>query len=184
MMTTITMEPIHSLEYELTSQLANEIQHTLVRWEMRRSWRQEIRVFAGAAFFAVLLTWLSLSGLMLPAVGGGLMCLVLLFVLGAVYRRWAGARGSASMAVLALYTSDRRVRVEFTEDHIRQEMEYFRGEGTWSELETIIIFPDFWLLALSNGGRIVLPAASVSPELDLFLRAKAQQVLAPVIRQA
>ena len=46
------MQPIHSVEYELTSELATEIQRTLLRWELRRGWRQDLPVLVGALVFA------------------------------------------------------------------------------------------------------------------------------------
>src|SRR5262249_3094098 len=106
-----------------------------------------------------------------------------LFVIGAIYRRWAGARSVSLFAVLALGTSDRRVRIEFTEDRVRLETEFFRGEAAWTELDESVIFSSFWLLRFSNGGQIVLPSASISPALESFIRTQSQEVLAPV-RQA
>src|SRR5262249_42187843 len=79
------MRPIHAVEYELTSELATEIHRALLRWELRRGWRQDVPLFGGAAAFAALIVWLSLEGWILPTVGGGLMCLMMLFVLGAVF---------------------------------------------------------------------------------------------------
>jgi hypothetical protein len=174
------MQPIHSVEYELTSELATEIHRTLLRWELRRGWRQDLPVFAGALAFAALIIWLSLAGWILPGVGGGLMCLVMLFVVGAVYRRRSFAHAAVMIPLLALHTSDRRVRIEFWEERVRLETEFFRGEGTWEELDEVVIFARFWVLHLSNGGKIVVPGDSVSPELDALVRAKAQEVMAPV----
>src|SRR5258708_32311724 len=81
------MEPLHLIEYELTSELATEVQRTLVRWAMRRGWRRDVPVLLCALAFAALIIWLSLSGWILPGVGGALLCVGMLFALGAVYRR-------------------------------------------------------------------------------------------------
>src|SRR5207249_3167632 len=83
------MEPIHSIEYQLTSELATEVHRTLVRRELRRGWRREVPVLLGALAFAALIIWLGLKGWILPGVGGGLLCVVMFFVIGAVWRRWA-----------------------------------------------------------------------------------------------
>jgi hypothetical protein len=174
------MQPIHSVEYELTSELATEIQRTLLRWELRRGWRQDLPVFVGALVFAALIIWLSLEGWILPTVGGGLMCLVMLFVIGAVYRRRSLSHAAVMVPLLALHTTDRRVRIEFWEERVRLETEFFRGEGTWAELDEVVVFPRFWVLHLANGGKILVPGASVSPELEALVRAKAQEVMAPV----
>jgi hypothetical protein len=174
------MNPIHAVEYEMTSELAAEIQRVLLRWELRRGRWQDLPVFAGALAFAALIVWLSLEGWILPGVGGGLMCVVMLFVIGAVYRRRSLAHGAAMFAVLALHTPDRRVRVEFWEERVRLEMEYFRGEGTWEQLDEVVIFPGFWALHLANGGKVVVPAPLIAPELEALIRAKAEQVMAPV----
>jgi hypothetical protein len=174
------MQPITSVEYELTSELATEIHRTLLRWELRRGWRHDLPVFAGALVFAALIIWLSLEGWILPGVGGGLMCLVMLFVVGAVYRRRSISHAAVMVPLLALHTSDRRVRVEFWEERVRLEMEFFRGEGTWEQLDEVVIFPGFWVLHLANGGKVVVPAPLVAPELEALIRAKAEQVMAPV----
>jgi hypothetical protein len=174
------MEPLHAIEYELTSELATEIQRTLQPWEFRRNWRRDLPAFLGALVVTALITWLALAGWILPGVGGGLICVVALFVMIALFRRWSTSRLAVATALLALHTSDRRVRVEFTEERVRLETEFFRGEGTWTELDEVIIFRDFWLLYLSNGGQVVVPASLVSLELEAFIRARAEQVLAPV----
>ncbi len=174
------MEPVHSIEYELTSELAAEIQRTLLPWDFRRTWRRDVPAFLGALGVTVVIVWLALAGWILPTVGGGLLCLVTLFVMIALFRRWSTSRLAIATALLALHTSDRRVRVEFTEERVRLETEFFRGEGTWGELDEVVVFRGFWLLHLSNGGQVILPASLVSPELEKFLRAKAEQVLAPV----
>ncbi|MBI3411866.1 MAG: YcxB family protein [Planctomycetes bacterium] len=174
------MEPLHAIEYELTSELATKVQRTLVPWELRRGWRRDVPLFAGAVVFAALIIWLGLEGWILPGVGGGLICLLALFVIGAIYRRVWSARGAAMSALLALHTSDRRVRIEFSDERVRLEAESFRGEGAWTELDEVNVFPGFWLLQLSSGGQILVPDSLVSPELEAFIRAKAQQVMAPV----
>jgi hypothetical protein len=175
------MEPVHTVEYELTSEMATDIRRALVRFELRRSWRRDVPVFVGAAVFAVAICWLALESLILPGVGGGLLCLVTLAVLGTVYRRHALSYGAAMTALIALHTTDRRVRIEFHEQRVRMETEYFRGEGAWTELDEIVVFPTFWALYLSNGGQIVIPGSLLSPELKAFLHAKAEQVMAPVL---
>jgi hypothetical protein len=174
------MQPIHSIEYELTTELANDVQRTLVRWEFRRSWRRDAPVFLGALLIAAAIAWLTLQSWILPTVGGGLMCLLSLFVIAALFRLWSISRGAVAATLLPLHTSDRQVRIEFGEERVRLEMEYFRGEGAWTELDEVVVFAGFWVLYLSNGGQILIPGPLVSPELDSFIRAKAQQVLAPI----
>src|SRR5262245_25235890 len=177
------MEPIHAIEYELTSELATSIQRALLRFELRRGWRRDWPTFAAAGVFAALIVWLGMEGWLAPAVGSALLGLLTLFVIGAIWRRWALSRTAAYTAVLALYSSDRRVRLEFLDERIRMDTEYFRGEGAWTELEEVVVFPSFWMLRLANEGVIVIPSPVVSPELEGFIRAKAQLVMAPV-RQA
>lgn len=174
------MEPLHTIEYELTTELATDIQRTLLRWELRRGWRRDLPTFIGALFFAVLIVWLGMAGWILPTVGGGLMCVVALFVGGALFRRWSMSHAATFTALIGLHATDRRVRIEFSDDRVRMETEHFRGEGTWTELEEVVVFPRFWLLYLSNGGRIVLPGSLVSSDLGTLIRAKADQVMGPV----
>jgi hypothetical protein len=176
------MEPLHLIEYELTSELASEVRRTLVRWDLRRGWRRDVPTLLCALALAASIIWLSLSGWIAIGVGAGLLCVVTLFTLGAVYRRWSGAHTASLMALLALGTSDRRVRVEFTEARVRLETEFFRGEAAWTELDEAVVFPSFWLLRFSNGGQIMLPAANISPALQSFIDARAQEVHAPVHR--
>src|SRR5262249_26172650 len=110
----------------------------------------------------------------------GLMCVVMLFVIGAIWRRWAAASGAGALFLIVLQSSDRRVLIDFTDEHVRLETEFFRGEGAWTELEEVVVFPGFWTLYLSNGGQVILPRAVVSAALEEFIRAKAQMVTAPV----
>src|SRR5437870_8339100 len=174
------MQPIHSVEYEVTSEMVGEIQRTLVRWELRRGWRRDVPFFLGGLVFATLIIWLGLAGWIAPAVAGGLMCVVMLFVIGAVLRRWSAARGAAMTTLLALHASDRRIHIDFGEERVRLETEFFRGEGAWTELDEVVVFPAFWVLYLSNGGQILIPSQLVSPELEAFIRAKAEQLMAPI----
>ena len=51
------MEPLHAIEYELTTEMAADIQRALMPWELRRGWRRELPVFAGALVFAALIIW-------------------------------------------------------------------------------------------------------------------------------
>src|SRR5262249_19382700 len=156
-----------------TSEMATDIQRALLGFEMRRGWKRDVPVFLGALVFALLITWPVLAGWMLPAVGGGLLCLVALAVLGNVDRgRWA-AHLAATTAVVAVHMSDRRVRLEFHDQRVRMETEYFRGEGAWTELDEIVVFPSFWALYLANGGHIVIPGSLISSELKGFLHTKA-----------
>jgi hypothetical protein len=174
------MQPIHSIEYELTSELAAEIQRTLLPWQLRRGWRRDVPLFIGVLLLTALIVWLGVAGWILPGVGGGLLCVLTLFVMGAVWRRWSLSQVAVGTALLALHTPDRRVRIEFDEERMRLETDFFRGEGAWTELDEVVVFAGFWLLHLSNGGQVVVPGPLVSTELDKFIRAKAQQVMAPV----
>jgi hypothetical protein len=168
------------IEYELTSVLATDVRQKLLRWELRRSWRRDLPAYVGIFLFAALIIGAGLHGWILPGVGGGLLCLLTLFALGAVWRRRSHAQLAVGMALLAQQTHDRHVRVEFDEERVRLEMEFFRGEGIWSELDEIVVFNSFWTLHLSNGGCIVIPRSLLSPELETFLRGKATAVMADV----
>jgi hypothetical protein len=168
------------VEYELKREFATEVYRSLMRWELRRGRRQDAGLLGGALLLAGAIIWLGLTGWILPLVGGGLMCALMLFMLGAVLRRWSMARGTAMWAVLALHTADRRVRIEFGAERVRLEMEYFRGEGAWSELLEVVKFPGYWLLQLSNNGHIVIPVDLVSDELQAFIHARAQEAMAPI----
>lgn len=81
------MQPIHSLEYEVTTELAAEVQRALAGRELRRGWRRDLSVFFGALVFTALILWLGLQGWILPGVAGGLLGVVTLFVAGALFRR-------------------------------------------------------------------------------------------------
>lgn len=174
------MEPIHSIHYQLTNELATTIHQRLLRWELRRGWREDVPTFLGAMVFAGLLVELARRGWILGGFAAGLLCLLMLFVLGAVYRRLATSRMAAGMALLALPSTDRQVRIEFNEKHVRIETEYYRGEGAWDELDEMVVFPGFWVLSFANGGRVVVPAELLTPELEAFLNSKAAQVTAPI----
>jgi hypothetical protein len=174
------MQPLHAIEYELTSEMATRIHRTLLRWQWRRDWRRDVPTLIGGLVFAALISWLALEGWMLPGFGAALLCVVVLFMMGAVYRRWALCSTGAVTALLALHASDRRVRIEFDQERLRLEGEFFRGEGTWRELDEVVVFDDFWVLRLSNSGQIVIPASLVVGDLEAFLRAKAQEVAAPI----
>jgi hypothetical protein len=176
------MQPLHSIEYELTTELAANIHRTLLRWELWRGGRRDVPTFLGAVIFTALILALVLGGWLLPGVGAALLCVAIIFVMGAVLRRWSLSRAATVTALLALQSSDRRVRIDFAEERVRMETEFYRGEGAWTELDEIVLFPGFWALRLSNGGQVVLPVALVSPELETFLRSKAEQVMAPVCR--
>ena len=157
-----------------------DIQRTLMRWELWRGWKRDAPVFLGALLFAAVIIGLALQGWMLPGVGGGLLCLVVLFAFAAVVRRRALSRAAVIVPLLALQTTDRRVRVEFFEERVRLETELFRGEGAWTELDEVVVFPHFWVLHLANGGTIVVPGALLVPELEALIRAKAHAVMAPL----
>jgi hypothetical protein len=174
----MSVEPIHAIEYELTSALAADIRMKLLRWELRRGWRRDLPLYLGTFLFAAIIIGLGLHGWILPGVGGGLLCLLTLLALGAVLRRRSSAYFSVGMALLAQQTQDRYVRVHFDDERVRVEMEHLRGEGAWVELDDIVVFDTFWTLQLSNGGRIVIPSSRLSPELESFLRAKADAVMA------
>jgi hypothetical protein len=174
------MEPVHSVEYEMTTELASEIHRALMRWQLRRGWWRDVPTFSAALVFAVLLIWFGLTGWILPGVAGGLLCLLTFFTLGAVMRRWSRARAATTTALLALQSSDRRIRIEFNDERVRLETEFFRGEGTWTELDEVVVFDGFWVLHLSNGGQVVVPGTLVSNELEAFIRTKAENVTAPI----
>lgn len=176
------MEPIHFIEYEMTSELAAEVHRKLTRWELRRGWRRDAPTYVGALIFAALIIGLGLEGWIVPGVGGGLLCLLTFLVLGAMVRRVSTSRATTGMALLAMQTSDRRVRIDFAEERVRLETEFFRGEGAWAELDDVVVFDSFWVLQLANGGQLVLPTKSLSSGLEAFIRAKAGQVMAPVRR--
>ena len=123
------MQPIHSVEYELTTELATEIHRCLLCWELRRGRWQDLPVYLGGLIFTVLILCLGLQGWILPAVGGGLLCVVVIAFFVALFRRRWAARTAVATALLALHAPDRRVRIEFAEDRLRLETEFFRGEG-------------------------------------------------------
>jgi hypothetical protein len=170
------MEPKFALEYELTSEMATEIQRTLMRAALQQGWRRDLPLILGWLAFALVLAYPVFIGWLTPGIGGGLLFFATLLALCTMYaRRWR-AYSIASSAVVALHTSDRRVRLEFHEQRVSLQAEYFRGEGAWSELEELMVFPAFWALRFSNSGVVVIPAEHVTPELGEFLHAKAEQV--------
>jgi hypothetical protein len=175
------MEPVHTIEYEMTSELAADVQRKVLRWALWRSWRRDLPLYVGILLTDALIIGFGLEGWILPGVGGGLILLFSLFGIGAFTRSYARARTAVAMALLARHASDRRVRIEFDAAHVRLETELFRGQGTWEELDLIVHFDGFWLLQLSNGGNLVVPAALLSPELQGWLRAKANQVMSPIL---
>lgn len=176
------MEPRHALEYELTSELATDVQRTLLRFALWSGWRRDLPLILGWAAFALLLACPVLIGWLSPGIGGGILFLATFFVLCTIYGRRTHAYWAATSAVVALHTADRRVRLEFHEQRVVMETEYFRGEGAWTELEDVVIFPTFWALRFSNSGHVVIPSPLVTPELHAFLHAKAEEAVAPVRR--
>ena|SRR5271165_1397491 len=176
------MDPIHTVEYEMTSALASDIESKLLHWEMWRGWKRDLRFYIGAIVFGALIIAFGLQGWIHPAVTSGLLCLLTLFVLSALSRRWSNARMAVTIAVLPKQMTDRHVRLTFGADHVHLEMEHFRGEGAWTELEQVIIFDNFWVLQLTNGGCVVVPEKLVSSDLDAFIRKMALMVMAPIAR--
>jgi len=162
--------------------MAQDIQRTLLRFGMRHGWRRDVPLLLGWGVMAILLGWPVLVGWLPAGVGGALLCLVTLYVLGRIYYRHSLSYTAATTAIVAVHTTDRRVRLEFYEERVRMETEYFRGEGAWTELEEIVMFPSFWALRFSSGGHIVIPAALVTPELRAFLHAKAEHVMAALLQ--
>src|SRR5205823_10118342 len=98
------MQPLHSIEYELTTELATTVHRTLLRRELRRGWRRDLPTFAGALIFAVLIVALGLAGLLMPGFGAALLCVVALFVAGALFRRWSLSNAASATVLLALQT--------------------------------------------------------------------------------
>jgi hypothetical protein len=177
------MEPKHVLEYELTSERANDIQRTLLRFSMWRGWRRDVPLLVGWLVFALMLALPVLGGWMWPGVAGAMLFFATFFVLCTVVgRRWR-SYASVTSALVALHMPDRRVRLEFHEGRVSMETEFIRGEGAWTELEEIVVFPSFWALRFSNGGQIVIPSSLVTPELQTFLHGKAEQALAEIVRR-
>jgi hypothetical protein len=175
------MEPVHAIEYELTSALASNVHDKLLRWERRRGRRHDLPLYVGTLVFAAIILTLVFQGWILPGVGGGLLAVLTLFAFGALMRRRSHARTAVEMALLARHMNSRHVRIEFFDERVRMEMEYMQGQGDWSELDQLIIFDGFWVLQLANGGALVVPNTLLSAELEAFLRGKAEQVMAPVI---
>lgn len=174
------MGPVHSIEYELTTELAANIQRTLLRWQLRRGWRRDLLAFITVLGVAGIIIWLWLGEWIPTGMGAVLLFVVVFFGMVSIARRWSRARAGAATAILGLYSSDRRVHIELADERVRLETEFFRGEGAWTELDAVVVFDGFWALLLSNGGQIVIPGSMMSGELEKFLRAKARQVMAPV----
>jgi hypothetical protein len=171
---------LHSVEYELTSEFAGDVERTMTKWELRRGWRRDLPLFAVALVLAVGIVWAGMSEYFLPVVSGGLLCLLTFFAVGAAFRRVAMSRAASMTLLLAMQTSDRRVRIEFTDERVRLETEFFRGEGAWSELDQVVIFATFWVLYLTNGGHVLIPRQHINSDMEALIRAKAQHVLASV----
>jgi hypothetical protein len=137
------VEAIHSIEYQLTSVLAAEIRHKLLRWELRRGWRRDLQLYVGTLLFAALIIGLGLHGWILPGVGGGLLCVLTLFAFGAVVRRRSHAYVAVGMALLAQQTHDRSVRVEFDDERVRLEwsISAVKEPGrSWTRLSSLTAF--------------------------------------------
>ncbi len=173
-------QELHSVEYELTSEFATKVQRSLAKQKLGRGWRQDLPTFLGAVLLIVLIIILGLKNLLSLAVGSGLIFLVMLFVIGTIYRRLLTAQGASAVALLALQSGERRVRIGFSEKGLRMETDFFRGEGAWTELEEILVFPDYWVFYLANGGQVLLPVSKLTPKLENFLRDKAAGVNAPL----
>lgn len=176
------MEPAHAIEYVLTTEIATEIQRELLRFALRGWWRKDLPVLLWGVVLALLLALPVMAGWLTPGVGGGLLCMVTLFVLGSLFRRRWHAQAAASTAVIGLYSSDRRVRLEFLDDRVRMETEMLRGEAAWTELDELVEFPSFWSLSFSNGGHVAIPTGHLSADLRSFLENKAREASAPLLR--
>src|SRR5947209_7138387 len=83
-----------------SSEPATAVHRTFVRYECRRGWPRAVPVLLGAWLVSALIVWLGRGGWMLPGVGAGMMCVLAFFTVGAVWRRWAAARGAAGTALL------------------------------------------------------------------------------------
>jgi hypothetical protein len=162
--------------------MASEIQRDLLRFALRGWWRKDLPVLLWGVVLAFLLAIPVMVGWLLPGVGGGLLCLVTLFVLASLLRRRWHAQAAAGTAVIGLYSSDRRVRLEFLDDGVRMETEMLRGEAAWTELDELVEFPTFWSLSFSNGGHIAIPTALLSADLRSYLENKAHEASAPLLR--
>ena len=85
-------------------------------------------------------------------------------------------RSGDRVALEPMSSGDRRL--------VHERLKAYGGVETSSEGDEpnryVVVFPGFWLLYLSNGGQILIPGSLVTPELDALIRAKAQQVMAPV----
>src|SRR5262245_38121136 len=169
------MEPLHAIEYELTSELAADVQRNMLRHAARHAWRRELPLLLGWLVFAGLLAWPVVGGWWSPGIGGAVLFLVTLVVLCTVYRRRWQDYAAVMTAVAGFHMANRRVRLEFHEKRLLMETEMFRGEGAWSELDEVIAFANSWALRFSNGGQVVIPAALVTPELKSFLEARAAE---------
>ena len=65
------MEPVHTVEYELTSALATDIQRKLLRWEIRRGWRRDLHLYVGTFVFAALIVGLGWKDGSSPVLAAG-----------------------------------------------------------------------------------------------------------------
>ncbi|MBL8799308.1 MAG: YcxB family protein [Planctomycetia bacterium] len=165
-------EPL-TVEFEVTDELADRYARRLV----------ERVVLPGGgwlsrpAFLVVPLV------LLLPLVVGGWLPPALYVVLAVLAgglalmsrARRSFLRGEARASVLAPFEgqTERRLRVVFTDEQIRMEAPDLQSTAAWSDLGQVVVWPDFWLLRLRAGGQFVLPAESVSADLNELIRRKA-----------
>ena len=102
------MEPKHTVEYELTTEMATEIQRTLLPAVLRHAWRRDVPVILGWLVAALSLAGPVLAGWLSPGVGGGLLFFATLLGLGALGLLGCGwrCRRLASRAVAPVAPGD------------------------------------------------------------------------------
>ena len=175
-------QTLHTVDFELSEDLVSDFTRLWIDREVY-PWRRTLPQALLAILLAACIILLGLHGWIAPVVAGGLM-LILAFPVGmAIVRR----RHMHQMAVwttllMAQQGGDRRVRVHFSDERIQMETGMGETGAAWKDLDEVVIFPGFWVLRCMPLGQFMVPAAVVTPELDAFIRHKAEEAGA-LVRQ-
>lgn len=193
------MEPLGSLEYELTDELAFQIALALFDAQARTV-RADIigKGFLHPALPLVIAFVMLLFAQTAVLLWAGesvvawilfaLACLVQLLLLFkfAVYflpgfSRWYLRRRSVQMI---RRLQPRTIRWTFFENRLETKSAQSQRSLPWTDLKQVDVLADFWQLQYKSKLQLVVPAAALPGDLQDVVRRKATEVGAPVVNAA
>jgi hypothetical protein len=171
----------HTIEYELTDELANRLGRLMVdRYFYGHSFqRQAPWLVIGVIIVLIVLFALEL----LQREVFGFLLVVLAMLIGYAWFRRILLHRDLVWAFLMPFQGQagRRLRLSFSPTILDFKLGGEHYEAEWEELAVVWILPDFWVLRLKTGGQYVLPHESLTPEMEALIRRKAREVEARVV---